>query len=194
MNSGQAWALLGFTQSFVWTEDPSFLVVAMSIANYFIAQLSRSQLSHPYVPAWDFLAPVAPDLDVVRDTSAGMIAVCVLALPFPSLSNTKQTPCQANGLLLLHQILQGQSPFLDAVQRIIEDTLDYSLSPDSPTELNSDDLGDSLEDGPHSTILMHSTANNNENALVQYFDHGYVVADFYFLELGNKLLRMGYFC
>ena len=96
-------------------------------------------------------------------------------------------------MLLLHQNLQGQSPFLDAVQRIIEDTVDYSLAPEASTDLNSDDLEETSEDRPHSAILMHSTANKNENALVQYFDHGYVVADFYFLELGNKLLRMGYF-
>lgn len=72
---GQAWALLGFTQTYLWTEDPSFLVVAMSIANYFVQQLSKSTLHHPHVPPWDFQAPMDEDMDVLRDTSAGMIAV-----------------------------------------------------------------------------------------------------------------------
>lgn len=42
-----------------------------------------------------------------------------------------------------------------------------------------------------SSILMHSTANNNEHAHVRYSDVGLIYADYYFLELGNKLLRMG---
>ena len=105
---------------------------------------------------------------------------------------TDQIWYKANGLLLLHQILQGQSPFLDAVQRIIEDTFEYSLSPDS-LDFDTDESEDQLSELPHMAILMHSTANNNENAMVQYSDHGYVVADYYFLELGNKLLRMGFF-
>jgi hypothetical protein len=73
---GQAWALLGFAQTYCWTEDPSFLVVAMSIANYFVLQLSSSTLHHPHVPPWDFGAPIDKDRDVLRDTSTGMIAVC----------------------------------------------------------------------------------------------------------------------
>jgi hypothetical protein len=40
-------------------------------------------------------------------------------------------------------------------------------------------------------ILMHATANNNEDAFKRYADHGLVYADYYFLEVGNKLLRMG---
>jgi hypothetical protein len=40
-------------------------------------------------------------------------------------------------------------------------------------------------------ILMHATANNNEDAHKRYWDHGLVYADYYFLEAGNKLLRMG---
>ena len=73
----------------------------------------------------------------------------------------------------------------------MEDTLSYSLA-STTTEINLSDDGNLPTAQPHQSILMHSTANNNENAMVRYADHGYVVADFYFLELGNKLLRMGY--
>lgn len=92
---------------------------------------------------------------------------------------------------MLHQILQGQSPFLDAVQRIVQDTLAYSLA-ETTEESNIGDDQETYLNQAQQSILKHSTANNNENAMVQYADHGYVVADFYFLELGNKLLRMGY--
>lgn len=97
---------------------------------------------------------------------------------------------QANGFLLLHQTLQGQSPFLDTVKRIVDDTLNFSLN-NTPVEIDLDDDRINSINTPQQSILIHSTANNNENAMVRYADHGYVVADFYFLELGNKLLRMG---
>lgn len=92
--------------------------------------------------------------------------------------------------MLLHQILQGQSPFLEVVQRIIEDTHRYSLPPDS-ARFEVDSGGGCLVRDVYPAILMHSTANNNENALFRYSDCGYIVADYYYLELGNKLLRMG---
>ena len=40
-------------------------------------------------------------------------------------------------------------------------------------------------------ILMHATANNNEDSHKRCADHGLVYADYYFLEAGNKLLGMG---
>ena len=76
-NSGQAWAILGFTQTYIWTTDPTFLVIAMSLANYFTQRLSRIRLPHSYVPPWDFDAPLQSDGDTLRDTSAGMIAVSI---------------------------------------------------------------------------------------------------------------------
>ena len=74
----------------MWTRDPVFLHAATELANYFLARLESSTCENPYVPLWDFDAPVplnAGELPL-RDTSAGMIA--------------------ANGLLLLHQALRGQ--------------------------------------------------------------------------------------
>lgn len=47
------------------------------------------------------------------------------------------------------------------------------------------------EEGQWDGILLHATANNNGDALHKYSDHGLVYADYYFLELGNNLLRMG---
>lgn len=119
---------------------------------------------------WDFDAPLEPGRDVLRDTSAGMIA--------------------ANALLLLHQALQGNSNYLSTVYRILNDTLLLSMAPDQAKfEIDEDDQIRVRESG-WAAILMHSTANNNEHAIVRYSDLGLIYADYYFLELGNQLARM----
>jgi hypothetical protein len=171
---GQAWGILGFTQTYIWTKDPAFLNAAIALATFFLSQLSNATVPYPYVPLWDFDAPIAEGSEALRDTSAGMIA--------------------ANGLVLLHQILQNNSPYLDAVLRITKDTLDYCLA----SETAKFEVGNegkvsvpSASEGQWDGILTHSTANHNEHALHRYSDHGLVYADYYFLELGNKLLRMG---
>ncbi|KAI8574938.1 hypothetical protein K450DRAFT_264022 [Umbelopsis ramanniana AG] len=45
------------------------------------------------------------------------------------------------------------------------------------------------EDGV--TILDHATVNNYEHANHRIADHGLVYADYYFLEVGNRLIDMG---
>lgn len=166
---GQAWAILGFTQTYIWTKDRTFLEAASNLSRYFLDRMSKSTHSHPFVPVWDFDAPVeSPPL---RDTSAGMIA--------------------ANGLVLLHQILNNNSPYLDAALQIAKETIDLSLSSHSATFLVGDDGEVGVAPGTWDGILMNATANNNENAVVRYSDHGLIYADYYFLEFGNKLMRMG---
>jgi len=143
----------------------------MNLSDYFLNRLSTAQHDHPYVPLWDFDAPQPSDAPPLRDTSAGMIA--------------------ANGMLLLHQILHNNSPYLAAVLRIAKDTIALSLSSDLAKFSVSKEGELAVEEGAWDGILMHSTANNNEHAVVRYSDHGLVYAEYYFLELGNKLLRMG---
>ncbi|KAL1868228.1 hypothetical protein VTK73DRAFT_3790 [Phialemonium thermophilum] len=181
---GQAWAILGFAQTFSWTEDEEFLDATQRVSDYFIAALDSSPATtHRYVPLWDF-ADADGDQDSegqpLRDASAGMIA--------------------ANGLLLLHQALQVHrkdagygTRYLDAALRIARDTIGYCLDrsdvarfekrPGTKEELQ-------VPPGSWDAILRHATANNNRNALMRYGDHGLVYADYYFLEFGNMLLRM----
>lgn len=166
---GQAWAILGFTQTYIWTKDCTFLEAAVNLSKYFIDRMAKSTHSHPFVPVWDFDAPL--DTPPLRDTSAGMIA--------------------ANGLVLLHQILKNNSPYLEAALRIAKETIDLSLSRDTAGFSIGDDGEVSVGPGSWDGILMNATANNNENAIVRYSNHGLVYADYYFLELGNKLMRMG---
>jgi hypothetical protein len=103
----------------------------------------------------------------------------------------------ANGMVLIHQALidspSGSSNhnYLDAAIRIAKDTIDMSLANDpAPFRLHDDGTVDVAKPAFES-ILKNATANNNEWALFRYSDHGLVYADYYFLELGNKLLRMG---
>lgn len=169
---GQAWGILGFAQTYMWTKDPAFLHAATTLANHFLEKLSAATHHHPYVPLWDFDDAAVPFL---RDTSAGMIA--------------------ANGMLLLHQILQGSSTtsaYLNAVLRIAKETVELSLAADpAPFIIDGRDGRVDVAETEWAAILKNATANNNEYAILQYSDHGLVYADYYFLELGNKLLRMG---
>lgn len=171
MSSGQAWGILGFAQSYAWTKDPAILQAATTLADHFLERLSSATHHHPYVPLWDFDDSASPFL---RDTSAGMIA--------------------ANGLLILHQQLAiKNSRYLEAVIRIIKDTVNLSLATD-PAPLILDEASGEIDvaELEWDSILKNATANNNEFAIYRYSDHGLVYADYYFLELGNKLLRMGF--
>lgn len=168
--SGQAWGILGFAQTYAWTKDPAILQAATALSDHFLKQLASATHHHPYVPLWDF-DDNEPSL--LRDTSAGMIA--------------------ANGLLILHQQLATErSPYLDAVRHIVKDTVDLSLATDlAPLKVNAASSKIEVAEPDWASILKNATANNNEFAIFRYSDHGLVYADYYFLELGNKLLRMG---
>jgi hypothetical protein len=128
----------------------------------------RHPLANDVSTRWDFDAPVEFGQPVLRDTSAGMIA--------------------ANGLVLLHQTLQGQSPFMNSAIRILEDTLDFSMATDK-AHFEVVDGKLAVHDVQFAAILKHSTANNNSHAPIRYSDHGLIYADYFFLELGNRLLR-----
>lgn len=186
---GQAWGVLGFVQTYAWTGDADFLEGCRRLADYFIARLQDSPARKcSWVPLWDF-SDARGELDAqgdkLRDVSAGMIA--------------------ANGMLLLHQALQGRQGresekmgydgrrYLDAALNIAKDTITYALDKEDVARLEIDTESGRVTVPPGSwdAILRHSTANNNPNATTRYKDHGLVYADYYFLEFGNKLLRMG---
>lgn len=200
---GQAWAIMGFAQTYYWTSDLVFLDTAIGCANMFLARLSAATHHHPLVPAWDFDAPHDDPAEPLRDTSAGVIA--------------------ANGLLLIHQALQGLSSeqrasrasppagpqdiggdFLDVALSIVRQTLDMSLDRDfarlaPPLSAPEGTGGDKSDDGLRAqivpsgfdAILRNATVNNHEHSHRRYVDHGLVYADYYLLEFGNKLCRMG---
>ncbi|KAE8157652.1 Six-hairpin glycosidase-like protein [Aspergillus tamarii] len=195
---GQAWAILGFAQTYAWTGDREFLDVACGTAEYFLERLE----THPVArgpeggkiqytsPPWDFDAPMEENegQEVVRDSSAGAIA--------------------ANGLLLLSQALIAKreaslaTRFFDAAVQLIRGTLDYSLARETAQFRSVPGRDeDGLKEGPavedvvqgkrFDAILKHGTANNNENARRRYANHGLVYGDYYLVRFGNELMRMG---
>lgn len=193
---GQAWAILGFAQTYTWTKDTRYLKTAINCAKYFLSRCDegKTKWDHTLVPVWDFDAHHENEQKPLRDVSAGVIA--------------------ANGLLIIHQALQALSAvevgtlmdsktdFLQLAVQIVGETLDMALDRDyakivTPdlTAVNGDTIHKpaiKLENSAFEAILRHSTSNNNEHAHQPYQDHGLVYADYFLLEFGNKLLRMGY--
>ncbi|KAK7204070.1 Six-hairpin glycosidase [Myxozyma melibiosi] len=96
---GQAWALLGYAETYGWTKNSTFLDAAIKIAEYFISQLPEDG-----VPHWDFDAP----RPTFRDTSAAMIA--------------------ANGILVIYQYTRNPQHLAWALN-LLKSTVALSLSP-----------------------------------------------------------------
>ncbi|KAJ5287417.1 hypothetical protein N7478_003103 [Penicillium angulare] len=194
---GQAWGILGYSQTYQWTGDTEFLIAACGLAEYFLLrlELSPSCVERPvtadsdsetqgrtcgrFVPLWDFDAPV-DEANPLRDSSAGVIA--------------------ANGMLVLAQSLlsrgehtQGRR-YLDAALLLVEDALKFSLA-DEKASIVVRGQEVSVEDvRPKATfeaILKNATANHNASDHRRYWDHGLVYGDYYLIEFGNQLLRMG---
>ncbi|CBF74936.1 hypothetical protein AN3991.2 [Aspergillus nidulans FGSC A4] len=215
---GQAWGITGFAQTYKWTTEREFLEVACGLAEYFIHRLETSPacVERPvtqlepsgaangggrkigrYVPLWDFDAPIENEENPLRDSSAGVVA--------------------ANGMLLLSQSLAGiadLAPDGEAARelelanryrafamKIMIDALEYSLSEEKATlrlvgsGSGSDGVRVQVQDmipgKRFDAILKNATANHNSQDHDRYSDHGLVYADYYLLEFGNHLLRMG---
>ena len=215
---GQAWAILGYAQTYTWTHDPVFLRAACGCAEYFLHRLDTAPacvvvdtlpLSQGVgvgdgdgdgeermaggacgrrVPLWDFDAPVEDEAHPTRDSSAGVIA--------------------ANGMLVLSQALAGagemglSARFRDASVGIMRDTLDFALArekvrfrPGAGGGVGVDGGGlvteDVVEGSRFDALLKFGTANNNTHARKRYANHGLVYGDYYLVEFGNRLLRMG---
>ncbi|KAJ4259717.1 hypothetical protein NW762_007648 [Fusarium torreyae] len=189
---GQAWGILGYSQSYNWTKDPEFLDAAIGLAEYFIFRLLKSpdcvaipvpgenRTRGRYVPLWDFDAPIDTSAPL-RDSSAGIIA--------------------ANGMLVLSQALAGSGSkelserYLSMAVQIVQDTLDFSLAREKSKVVLKDDgtfESQDLEPNAHfEAILKNATANHNAKDYKRYWDHGLVYGDYYLIEFGNRLLKMG---
>lgn len=200
---GQAWAILGYAQTYMWTKDTIFLDAACGTAEYFLHRLETAPLcvetpldvyspclstagnkkrrstKGRHVPLWDFDAPVDPS-SPLRDSSAGLIA--------------------ANGMLVLFQALlsTGQDKlarrFLDAAVEIVRDTINLCLALEK-AQLVGEGSNIRVEDNTpgctFESILKNGTANNNQHARRQYSNHGLVYGDYYLIEFGNRLLDLG---
>ena len=179
---GQAWAILGYAQTYSWTKDKTFLDAACGLAEYFLQRLG----SHHEVP-WDFDAPVEDPEHPVMDSSAGAIA--------------------ANGMLIISEALATiqqsvlSNSFQNSALRLVKNLLTYSLAEEKArfaiaSRQNGDGSMDELivEDvipgRSFDAVLKNATANNNVGANRRYWNHGLVYADYYLVRFGNELLRM----
>lgn len=163
----------------------------MAMADYFILRLETSsgvELNVPgqdrkrgrYVPLWDFDAPILDESNPLRDSSAGVIA--------------------SNGMLILSQALAGSGQaeesqrFRDMAVTLIADVLDFSLAVEKAKTVVSGGeitVEDESEGGRFDAILKNATANYNAKDHKRYWDHGLVYGDYYLIEFGNRLLKMG---
>jgi unsaturated chondroitin disaccharide hydrolase len=66
---GQAWAIYGFTLSYIHTGEKRYLDAAKRVANYFISACAVNE----WLPLCDFRSPETP---VIYDSSAGACACC----------------------------------------------------------------------------------------------------------------------
>ncbi|KAF9694140.1 hypothetical protein EKO04_008009 [Ascochyta lentis] len=182
---GQAWGILGYAETYTWTKDSRFLEASCGLAEYFLYRLETAPVCvgarSRHVPLWDFDAPIEDEENPLRDSSAGMIA--------------------ANGMLILSQALIGMSlpalslRYRNAALRIAQGTLDFALAPEKTCLVSKpyQYVGAEEErlglrfDG----MLKFGTANNNFQARKRYANHGLVYGDYYLVEFGNRLLRMG---
>jgi len=80
--------------------------------------------------------------------------------------------------------------------QIVKDTLEFSLAQEkSKVVLRSDGIRFEVQDSDPNlhfeAILKNATANHNAKDYKRYWDHGLVYADYYLIEFGNRLLKMG---
>ncbi|EFQ31877.1 unsaturated glucuronyl hydrolase [Colletotrichum graminicola] len=189
---GQAWAILGYAQTFMWTGDNESLDVARGLSEYFILRLEtpansvelpvegEDRTKGRYVPLWDFDAPIEIENSPLRDSSAGVIA--------------------ANGMPVLSQALAGQgrteesARYRDMAITIANDTLELSLATEKATlvfENGKFSVKDVEKGDTFDALLKNATANRNRRDRKQYWDHGLVYGDYYLIEFGNRMLKMG---
>lgn len=91
----------------------------------------------------------------------------------PAILDTSASMIACSGLLLLYQ-LTGLPDFLPTVIKIMQYTARKSRLPESAD-----------------TIIGGATVNNNKDSKTPVAETGLVYADYYFLEVGNRLIDLG---
>ncbi|KAH8551148.1 glycoside hydrolase family 88 protein [Umbelopsis sp. PMI_123] len=93
--------------------------------------------------------------------------------PRPCVWDTSASMIACSGMLLICQ-LENSQEYIPQVEQMLKVCLERAQTSD---------------DG--CTILDHATVNNHPHANLIIADHGLVYADYYFLEVGNRLIDMG---
>lgn len=196
---GQAWAVAGFAEAWVWTREEEFLDTAVLCADTFLARMPEGDAA---VPPWDFETAPADkreDENAVEptDTSAAMIASYGFLLIYEALRLRNSVGAQKYldaALRITNAVCKGyltpRAKFVPQVKgatvRSIVDTPDHGAE-----EQDVAVAGFEVDDGGCEAILDGATINNYEFAPRRWANHSLVYADYYFMLVGNKLLEMG---
>ncbi|PGH17461.1 hypothetical protein AJ79_01061 [Helicocarpus griseus UAMH5409] len=165
-----------------------------------------------YVPLWDFDAPILDTSRPLRDSSAGVIAANGMLLLHQGLLAVREYGLAARYLEMAMRIVRETLALCLAADRCgfvmrNRGAKDGNERTDNPIieaipvqDIDNGGVGNGNEvengngeQGPMTfdAILMHATANFNEFDYRRYWDHGLVYADYFLIEFGNKLLRLG---
>ncbi|KAL2202117.1 Six-hairpin glycosidase [Sarocladium strictum] len=192
---GQAWAIMGYAETYMWTKDKRYLDAACGLAEYFLHRMdtgapevevlaangaSTRHRRGRYVPLWDFDAPIDNPSFPLRDSSAGSIA--------------------ANGMLIISQALLAlgddklASRFRTAAIDVVRDLIAVAVAPETAKLVLSKDgdinAEDSVSGQTFEGIMKYGTVNNHQYGTHQYKDSAIVYGDYYLVEFGNRLLRL----
>ena len=109
---GQAWALYGFTLSYLHTGKQAYLDTAKRIAHYFIANLQDDD-----VPPCDFRSPKTP---VYKDTTAGACAACGLLEIAKAVPETEQDLYRGAAFKILRATEERYCDWSDTEDSIVQ--------------------------------------------------------------------------
>lgn len=109
---GQAWAIYGFTLSYIHTQNINYLNAAKRIANYFIANIPDNGL----IPV-DFRQPAEP---VIEDSCAAVIAACGMLELEKLVTEHEKHVYWDNALKLLRALEQNRCNWDINIDNIVE--------------------------------------------------------------------------
>lgn len=180
---GQAWAILGYAQTYMWTKERIFLDAACGLSEYFLRRLGTGY----DVPPWDFDAPVEDK--PVFDSSASAIAANGIMILSEALVADGQLALAENFRVAAIDVVKGllQGALAEEKASFVVGSLKKESEDGTVALVVEDERDGSSFDG----ILKNGTANNNVGANRRYANHGLVYGDYYLLQFGNRLLRMG---
>lgn len=113
---GQAWAIYGYTNTYLHTGEKRYLDTAKKVAHYFIANICNNG----YVPLADFMQP-----DDQIDTSAGAIAACGLIELAKAVPQRESKMYMQAALNIMKALTDNHCDWSDDVDAILQNCSGY---------------------------------------------------------------------
>ncbi|KFY43781.1 hypothetical protein V495_03776 [Pseudogymnoascus sp. VKM F-4514 (FW-929)] len=155
---GQAWAILGYAQTYMWTKERIFLDTACGLTEYFLQRLGPGF----GVPPWDFDAPVENPDKPVYDSSASAIAANGIMMLSEALVEDGQLKLAENFRTAAIDLVKGllRGALAEEKAKFVGGGLENGVKDDAAVLTVEDVVSGSFFDG----ILKNGTANNNVGA------------------------------